>query len=104
MKWENISAITNIKKVYNYLEQTKKYTISYTVEPEKVDIIRIKPEMYKSLEIKCLEIRKMMEDALFSQIKYHLKEITLDFLLASDNTFKFLQIKDYIAASVMHQS
>ena len=78
----------------------KRFGKSYTVQPTEIYLSKIKAEKYKSLEKKSSELKKVIQELIFDHLKYHIKEMIFDFILADDNTFKFLQIKDYTAIQI----
>ncbi len=58
-------------------------------------LTKIKQEKYKSLEEKCIDLKKLLNTYIFEPLNYSCTEIVFDFALNKESQFVLLQIKDY---------
>ena len=74
----------------------KRFGVSYCVQPKMMKVEKIKPESMLSLERKCEELRRILQETVFNKKRLCIKEMMFDFVLNEDNNYYLLQIKDFI--------
>ena len=68
---------------------------SYVASSGSMFLNKIKPEKYKSLEERCIDLKKMFDTYYFEPRHYTVTDMVIDFIQSANSQFVMLQIKDY---------
>ena len=68
---------------------------SFRASSSALYLNKIKPEKYRSLEERCIDLKKMFDTYYFEPLHFTVTEMVIDFIQNSNSQFVMLQVKDY---------
>ncbi len=83
-----------------HLNAMCKIGFSHSASCGNIHLEKIKKEKFKSLEDRCIDLKKLFDAYIFEPKSFTLTDVVFDFMLNKDSQFTLLQIKDYKCAPI----